>query len=219
MSSTSHEVELVAIESLRPHPRNYREHPPDQLAHIVASIKAHGVYRPVVIARDSTILAGHGTVLAAKIAGLAEVPVYRLDVEPESASALKVLVGDNQISQLAEVDDRALSETLKEIAGVDVSALMGTGFDQQMLVNLVYVTRSIDEIESIDKAAEWLSAGMPEFDPGEHPHSKVVINFASEDDRRSFMRAIGAPEDLQQRGIWFPLRPKRNNKSMEFVRE
>jgi ParB-like chromosome segregation protein Spo0J len=71
-------VEMVPIDELRPHPRNYRVHPEDQLAHVEHSMRTNGVYRNVVAARDGTILAGHGVVLAARKIGLAEVPVDRL---------------------------------------------------------------------------------------------------------------------------------------------
>ncbi len=40
-----YEVEHAAVEGLKPHPRNYRTHPEDQLAHLVASIEEHGFYR------------------------------------------------------------------------------------------------------------------------------------------------------------------------------
>jgi hypothetical protein len=53
-------IELVPRGSVRPHPDNYRQHPPDQLAHIKASIKAHGIYRPLVVSSDDVVLAGHG---------------------------------------------------------------------------------------------------------------------------------------------------------------
>lgn len=65
---------------LREHPRNYRKHPASQVAHIAASLTEHGVYRPVVIARDNTILAGHGVVLAARSLGWTEIPVHALDL-------------------------------------------------------------------------------------------------------------------------------------------
>ena len=58
-------LELLPLAELRPHPRNDGTHPPDELAHLKASITTHGVYRNVVIAQDGTILAGHGVIQAA----------------------------------------------------------------------------------------------------------------------------------------------------------
>ena len=108
-------IETVPINNLKPHPQNYKEHPENQLDHIIKSINEHGFYRNVVIAKDDTILAGHGVVMACIKMGKKEIPCIRLDIESDSTQALKVLTSDNEITNLAQVDDRQLSEILKEI--------------------------------------------------------------------------------------------------------
>jgi ParB-like chromosome segregation protein Spo0J len=75
LKTSSLRAEFVPLASLKPHPRNYRIHPDDQLEHIIKSIQEHGFYRNVVAARDGTILAGHGVVQAALKMGLKGVPV------------------------------------------------------------------------------------------------------------------------------------------------
>lgn len=177
-------TQVVALTEIRPHPRNYRTHPPAQLQHIVASIREHGFYRNVVVARDGTILAGHGVVEAAAAMGLTEIPVVRLDLSPDDPRALKLLAGDNEILRLAEIDDRVLTEMLKELAESDVG-LLGTGFDEKMLSALVMVTRPASEIRNLDEAAEWV--GMPAYDEG-GPQIKVVITFKNEEDRRRYVK-------------------------------
>lgn len=130
-------VEPVLLDDLKPHPHNYREHTDEQLAHLAASLREHGVYRPVVIARDSTILAGHGLVGAARALGFDVLPCVRLDVEPDDPRALRVLVGDNEIAHLVERDDRRLSELLRELDAIDAAALLGTGYDRDALDRLL----------------------------------------------------------------------------------
>src|SRR5688572_19601390 len=103
-------IDDVSITELKPHPRNYREHPDDQLEHICRSIEQHGVYRNIVTASDLTILAGHGVVKAALKLGIKRLRIVRLPIDADSPQALKLLAGDNEIGKLAEVDDRALSE-------------------------------------------------------------------------------------------------------------
>ena len=79
--SNTHEAEMTPVSDLKPHPRNYKDHPDDQLEHIIESIKSTGFYRNIVIAQDGTILAGHGVVAAAKKMGLT-IPssiLYRAD--------------------------------------------------------------------------------------------------------------------------------------------
>lgn len=181
-------TELVRLEALRPHPRNYRRHPEAQLAHIVESLKRHGFYRNVVIAREGTILAGHGVVEASRRAGLTEVPVYRLDLAPEDPLALKVLTGDNELSRFAETDDRALTEILRDVMNTDEEGLLGTGYDEAQLAALLMTTRPASEIQGKGAAGEWV--GMPEYDEGGKP-IQLVVTFLTEADRARFVKEQG----------------------------
>ena len=88
------EMDLAEL-VMKPHPRNYKQHPPEQIEHIMRSIEEHGFIRPVVVARDYTILAGHGLVQAARQLGRTRVPVMQLDLDPDDPRALKLLVADN----------------------------------------------------------------------------------------------------------------------------
>lgn len=175
-------VEDVAISELKPHPRNYRGHPDDQLEHIVQSIKLHGFYRNVVVAKDNTILAGHGVVQAAKKLRKKTVPVIRLDIASDDPRALKLLAGDNEIGNLAEDDDRKLTEMLKEV--MDSIGLEGTGFNAEQLAALALVTRPAEEFASFNEASAWV--GLPGFEEGGIP-IRLVIGFRSDEDRASFV--------------------------------
>ena len=128
-------TELVAVSALKPHPRNYRVHPPEQLAHIVELMRIGGVFKNIVVARDNTILMGHGVTEAAKLAGRERLPVRRLDVDSDDPRALMLVAGDNEIGKLAQTDDAALAAIL---AGVNESiGLLGTGMDDAMLAALI----------------------------------------------------------------------------------
>ena len=206
--SVSFTPEDVALDDLKPHPRNYQQHPEDELAHIMESIKTHGFYRNVVIARDGTILAGHGVTEAARKLGYTSIPAIRVDYAPDDPRALKLLAGDNEIRHLAEVDDRALTELLRELAELDdLNGLLGTGYDEMMLANLVMVTRPATEIGDLDAAAQWV--GMPEYDERGDEKIQLLVNFATEDDRTEFYHLLGLTSDaVQSRGavksIWWP---------------
>jgi hypothetical protein len=206
-------VEVVRRALLRPHPRNYRTHPPDQLEHIVESLRQNYFYRNVVVARDGTILAGHGVVEAAAQLGLDEVPVVRLDLDPEDPKALKVLAGDNGIGHLAEEDDRALTELLREIKEIDADGLLGTGYDELMLANLVMVTRPESEIRDFNAAAHWV--GMPEYQEGEKT-VKIVVSFRNAEDRAAFLRKLDVEAGPTIKSIWWPPKPKDDLASLHF---
>ncbi len=210
-------TEQVLVKDLKPHPRNYRVHLDDQLAHIVKSIQEHGFYRNVVIALDGTILAGHGVVQAAKKLGLERVPAYRLDIDPLSPIALKVLTGDNEISKLGEVDDRALTEMLKEIRQAD--GLLGTGFDEQMLAALAFVTRPASEIGDMNDALAW--TGMPEYDQG-GDQIKLVVTFLNEEDRAEFVVKSGLTIDKKVARTWatrWPFTEREDGAAIKFEEE
>ena len=125
-NDTNFKTETVSIDKLKAHPRNYNHHPDDQIEHLAASILENGFYRNVVVASDSTILAGHGAADAAKRAGLTAIPVRRLDIDPESPQALKILAGDNEVATLAAKDDEQLVAILDELRKADED-LLGTG--------------------------------------------------------------------------------------------
>ncbi len=210
-------IEVVPIDAVKPHPRNYQGHPDDEIEHIIESIKANGLYRNVVIARDGTLLAGHGVVQAARKMGLKEIPVVRLDLSPYEPKALKVLTGDNEISHLAERDDRLLSELLKEINEQDVSGLLGTGYDGMMLANLVMVTRHEHEIADINEAAEWV--GLPDYEPKIEP-LKLTISFENEEARDQFVEETGlqvVKRDNKTWSTWWPAREAFDAASARFI--
>lgn len=209
-------VEVVGYDSLKAHPRNYRRHPEDQLQHIVASIREHGVYRKVVVARDGTILAGHGVVQAARKAGLKEIPVVRLDVAPDDRRALKLMAADNEVSKLAEVDDRALTELLKNVMGADGAGLLGTGFDRMSVAALAYTTSPASELNDMRDLAEW--AGMPGYDEWTAPIS-LVITFQTEAERLEFVEQAGLTIDKKLRRMWgtrWPFTPREKLAKVRF---
>lgn len=214
---SAHVPQLTAIDELRPHPLNYRSHPEEQVRHIAHSIREHGFYRNVVVARDGTILAGHGVVEAARREGMGELPVVRLDVDANDPKALKVLTADNELARFAGVDDRQLTELLKTIGEVDVDGLLGTGYSTEQLAALAYVTRPSSEIGDVQDAALW--AGMPEFDSGEKPF-QLVISCDSEADREQLMAKLGANAVQQRHGkvwsIWWPLRDRDDPSALRF---
>lgn len=214
----SFKIEIVPIASLTPHERNYQTHPDDEIEHIIASLKTHGFYRNVVTAQNGTILAGHGVVEASKRLGYTHVPIIRTAYTPDDPYALKLLAGDNEIGHLAERDDRALTELLKELK--DMDELLGTGYDEAMLANLTFVTRPASEIEDLDAAAQWV--GMPEYDADGDGRIQIIVNFATEEDRKEFCQLLGLEaskiaKEGAGKSIWWPKQEKHDLASLHFT--
>lgn len=213
-------TEMAALEELKPHPRNYRHHPEEQIRHIAASIRQHGFYRNIVVTRCGTILAGHGVVLASRSLGLTTVPVIRVDVGPEDPRALKILTSDNELGRFAEDDDRLLTELLKEIREEDPEQLLGTGYDESQLAALLMVTRPASEIANFNAAAEWV--GMPEYHEDDGEKFQLVMTFDSEEERAEFVRARGIDIIKKQRLTWsarWPNTTREDAHSLRFMEE
>lgn len=129
------DIEIVAIDSLHPHPRNYREHPEAQVAEIVASLEQYGQYRALVISQDDVILAGEGVWRGLTAKGATEAAVYRMSFGHTDPRAEKLLVLDNTITRLSEDDDTQLAALLAEVQRE--VGLEGTGYGADELTALL----------------------------------------------------------------------------------
>jgi hypothetical protein len=216
------QIELMPLENLKPYPGNYRKHPPEQLAHLVASLQQYGWARNVVVSSDGVILAGHGIVEAARQTGLHEVPVHRLEYASDDPRAAKFLVLENEVSHLADVDDRMLTELLREIAQND-TGLIGTGYDEQMVQNLILVTRPKSEIPDLDAAAEWI--GMPDMGEEQRQTSiQLIVWCDTEDERNNALQLLGMDRVISSRrtiSVHFPLKERepRSDSTLQFIVE
>lgn len=206
--------QLRNITELKPHPKNYKKHPEDQLKHLCKSIEENGLYRHIVLANDDTILAGHGVVLACEKLNITQVPTIKLPINSDDSKAIKLLTADNEVGHLAISDDRQLSDILKQI--LDDGDLLGTGYDEMMLSNLLYVTRPESEIKTLDEAKEWV--GLPEYEKSSIP-LKITVSFENEEDRREFARTLSIPITDKTKSTWFPYKENDDVKSVEFSDE
>jgi ParB-like chromosome segregation protein Spo0J len=107
-------IESIPIRLLRPNPKNARTHSKKQIRLIKASIETFGQIKPVVIDDNNTILAGHGFVQAAQLAGLAHVSVIRFSHLTETQKRA-YLIADNKIAKQAGWNREMLAIELGEL--------------------------------------------------------------------------------------------------------
>lgn len=100
------QVEQIAINQLRPNPKNVRTHPKKQIALLSRAIEQFGFVAPVVADDNLLILAGHARVEAAKVSGLTTVPVIILS-DLSEAKRRAYMLADNKIAEMAGTDRQA----------------------------------------------------------------------------------------------------------------
>jgi hypothetical protein len=117
-------VQTVTIASLELDPRNARRHPDRNLASTRRSLERFGQQKPIVVDADGVIIAGNGTVAAAKALGWKSIDVVRTKLRGAEARAFAI--ADNRTGELAEWDAAELRAQLDELEaeGFDVDAAL-----------------------------------------------------------------------------------------------
>jgi DNA modification methylase len=111
-------IESVLISSLSFDSTNARRHDARNLASIEGSLKLFGQRKPIVVTPANIVVAGNGTLEAAKNLGWANIDVVRIPIDwtPEQIKAYAL--ADNRTAELAEWDAKVLAEQLIELDAV-----------------------------------------------------------------------------------------------------
>src|SRR5260370_25124913 len=113
------DVEVLAIDALKPFERNRRPHSEKQINQIANSIRQFGFTNPVLIDSDLGVIAGHGRIEAAKLLGIGEVPTIRLDHMTETQKRAYV-IADNRLAENAGWDRELLALELQYLSNLDL---------------------------------------------------------------------------------------------------
>jgi DNA modification methylase len=128
-------IQTLQIKDLTPDPENARQHDDKNLKAIQASLKQFGQRKPIVITEAGVIVAGNGTVEAAKRLGWTEIEAVRVpgDWTPEQTKAFAL--ADNKTAELAKWDVKVLNAQLLEFveAEFDIEAL---GFELPQVLEM-----------------------------------------------------------------------------------
>lgn len=127
-------IEDVPVDSLHNDPANVRKHGEQNLAAIKASLARFGQQKPIVVNPEGVVIAGNGTLMAARALGWQTIKAVRTNLAGSEATAFAI--ADNRTAELAEWDDAALQQQLAAIAIDDEELLAATGFDEKELAKL-----------------------------------------------------------------------------------
>jgi len=117
-------IELVNIDDLDLDPRNARKHDTKNLKAIADSLELFGQRKPIVV-WGRTVVAGNGTMVAARSLGWTEITVARVPDDWSADQVKAYALADNRSAELAEWDEQVLAAQLLELteAEFDVELL------------------------------------------------------------------------------------------------
>ena len=108
----------ISIAKLSLDPKNARKHSQRNLDAIAASLLKFGQRKPLVVHRG-VVLAGNGTLEAARSLGWTEIEVAEVPDDWDNDTAKAYALADNRTAELAEWDESELAKQLLELQDAD----------------------------------------------------------------------------------------------------
>tara|TARA_Y100000296_G_C5149634_1_gene245683 strand:- start:732 stop:1292 length:561 start_codon:yes stop_codon:yes gene_type:complete len=122
---------------------NVRKHDQRNIDAIKASLTRFGQQKPIVVNGDGVVIAGNGTLAAAKDLGWKDIAIVETELDGVDATAYAI--ADNRTAELAVWDDDALAQTLASLQNDDSIDELVSGFSEQEIEELI--GKGIDDIE------------------------------------------------------------------------
>jgi len=152
------DVQQMAVEQIRRNPHQPRTtFPKEQLEELAASIRAHGVIQPLIVKRGPddqfTLIAGERRLHAARLAGLAQVPVVLREADDQALVEL-ALVENVQRADLSPLEAAEAYQQLHKEFGLSheqIAARVGK--------SRVAVTNTIGLLQLSEEVKKALAAG------------------------------------------------------------
>lgn len=138
------QVERVMIDELDCDPANVRAHDSKNLDAIKSSLKRFGQQKPIVVNEKGIVIAGNGTLTAARALGWDSINIITTELDGVNATAYAI--ADNRTGELAEWDEEALAKQLSALQIEDEALVEAAGFSDAELTALV------DEVAGINFA-------------------------------------------------------------------
>lgn len=121
------QITEASVEKLVADPNNARLHGEKNLEAIKGSLTKFGQQKPIVVNKKGIVIAGNGTLAAARSLGWPKVKVVVTELDEFNQTAFAL--ADNRTAELAAWDDEILGGTLKALASNNFDLNL-IGFDQ-----------------------------------------------------------------------------------------
>lgn len=157
------EYATVQIEKLTLDPSNARKHPDVNIEAIKGSLLKFGQQKPIVITRKHVVIAGNGTLAAAKALGWKKIDVRYTDLSGPEAIAFAL--ADNRTSELAEWDMGILGHQLQSLYE-DGFEIADIGFDHSKYLASIVPDEKLLDVSDEPKPQEQ-AEGAKEYSESE----------------------------------------------------
>lgn len=151
---------LAPVAALRTDDRNARRHDDRSVAAIATSLRSFGQLKPVVVDGAGVVVAGNGTLEAARREGWTHLAVVAADAL--TADQLRAFaIADNRTAELSEWDFESLATTLKGLPG---DLLPVVGFSDFELAPLLRASWEPDKVEDLPTSSPTKKTHVVTFD-------------------------------------------------------
>ena len=138
-------TETIPIEALTLDPANVRRHGKRNLEAIKGSLLRFGQQKAIVVDENGVVVAGNGTLEAARALGWKELQVVRTALAGADRTAFSI--ADNRTAELAAWDEDALAKALVSLKCDDAIDELATGFTDDEIERIVRDLKGDDDIE------------------------------------------------------------------------
>jgi ParB-like chromosome segregation protein Spo0J len=112
-------IEELPLDSLTLDPNNARTHDAKNLSAIAGSLEIFGQRKPIVIDANNLVVAGNGTVQAAKLLDWKKIACVRIPADWSDDQIKAYALADNRTAELAKWDEEILGVQLLELNEAD----------------------------------------------------------------------------------------------------
>lgn len=137
-------IRAYAVDELVLDPNNLRQHPPESIAAIKASLAQFGQQKPIVVQSETNVvLAGNGTLQAARLLGWPV--IYGVSCDLEGPLAAAFAFADNRTMELSRWDFEAVAnEALRLLASSGTKLSEAIGFTATQAKQILRAMRQVD---------------------------------------------------------------------------
>jgi ParB-like chromosome segregation protein Spo0J len=125
------EISRVSIDALIPDPSNARMHDEVNISAIKGSLAKFGQQKPIVITKNNVVVAGNGTLEAAKALGWTELDVIYSELS--GTEAIAYALSDNRTSELGSWNKGILGKQLLGLSR-EGFGIANIGFDPKQWI-------------------------------------------------------------------------------------